>query len=193
MPVTVGRAFGFVRLMGRPGCGSARELDASELSKARRAGTLVTPSDWMHRFLAVMLRDAGFDDHVTAIGWPAPMLFGRYQTKDPQKGSRSLDEMGGVTLPAWVAGSAKSVEYPKRVLASGAALDVLVCGAIAGIGVNVVILPFALRRRRRARGKRCVECGYDLAGVGCGRCPECGTVCGELAPAVEADGACAST
>lgn len=46
---------------------------------------------------------------------------------------------------------------------------------VGAIGIwSFVVLPAAVRRaRRRGRGL-CVACGYDLAGVGGGVCPECG-------------------
>lgn len=55
---------------------------------------------------------------------------------------------------------------------------------VGAIGIwALVVLPAAVRRARRRRRGCCVACGYELAGVGGGVCPECGG--GSETPRVE--------
>jgi len=48
--------------------------------------------------------------------------------------------------------------------------------AYAGVILMLWVVPGALRQRHRRASGRCVECGYDMAGLATkGECPECGT------------------
>ncbi len=59
---------------------------------------------------------------------------------------------------------------------------VLVCALSSGL----LIVPPVLRRRKRARGGKCLQCGYDLRGS-TERCPECGTEFDADHPTLKAD------
>jgi hypothetical protein len=65
----------------------------------------------------------------------------------------------------------EGIVVPYQPVWSGIILNSLV-GA-AGTWA-LIFLPSAVRTVRRRRRGRCVACGYDLAGVDGGECPECG-------------------
>lgn len=64
------------------------------------------------------------------------------------------------------------LEFPRRPLWPGFALNTLIYAALAW---GLWRLPFAARRRRRKRRNQCAACGYSRAGLAEGSaCPECG-------------------
>lgn len=61
-----------------------------------------------------------------------------------------------------------------RPLMPGFLVVVTVCEGVVLSGRAAAWLPRWRRRRSRARGGLCERCGYDLAGLTDGACPECG-------------------
>lgn len=55
-----------------------------------------------------------------------------------------------------------------------AGVDGRTAGVLVGAGWAHALWVFVLRSRWRRRRGRCGRCGYDLAGLVAGRCPECG-------------------
>ena len=110
------------------------------------------------------------------LGWPARALWGG-------EDSNWYADMGNIlgwpkTIAVkktsdqkyWWAGDGR-FRLPYGVLFAGFLLDTAFYGAAPlGLGLGVG----CWRRRSRRRRGRCVACGYDLAGVGAGVCPECG-------------------
>jgi hypothetical protein len=96
--------------------------------------------------------------------------------------------------PAWQFGGARIVIGRKSNVwpsASSAAMSIgtvttnmramwLPLAAPLGLAAVVTIALGVLSRKRRGEGG-CGACGYDLAGLQSGRCPECGSVAGGAA------------
>ncbi len=61
--------------------------------------------------------------------------------------------------------------FPLRPVALGFVANSALYATVAGVVANVGLV-FRLRRRQRGH---CGACGYDLAGLVSGICPECGT------------------
>jgi len=108
---------------------------------------------------------------IFAYGWPAPCLRWR-------NGIRAVDSTLGLvrrsTEGVWILHKGAK-ESPLKL-----AIDPLWPGLIANTAFYGILfvggasLIRTIRRRRRLARGRCVECGYDLAGVTLPACPECG-------------------
>jgi hypothetical protein len=116
----------------------------------------------------------------TAYGWPVPCLWFsvRSATQNTATGIALVNEELVGAIPLGGQPSARIREFralPLLVRWSAVAVD----GAFWAFAWWVVItVPRALRRRARVRRGRCGGCGYDLAGIGEGACPECGVRAG---------------
>lgn len=105
-----------------------------------------------------------------ATGFPIRAWQGRSLLESTPEGTRvQLSSLWVFTVPTRP--NLTRVIVPYQPYWPGMILNSLV-GAI-GIWV-LVVLPAAVRRARRRRRGLCAACGYDLAGVGGGVCPECG-------------------
>jgi hypothetical protein len=118
------------------------------------------------------------------VGWPArSMMFVRLETRDPalrslpgawreERLSLSLERPSALLPgPAWF--ETPRDRIPLTPVLPGFLLNTLFYAAV----LRVPLMFFPLRRWRRRRRGRCVECNYDLTGIDA-PCPECGKECG---------------
>ncbi len=106
---------------------------------------------------------------LTEYGWPFRSL-GEWWRGTSMNNSR-MSRGGYIALPnstrwpyLWM--------VPIRPAWPGFALNTIFYAALAW---GLWQVPLAIRRRRRGRAGKCVQCGYDLAGLTSGsHCPECG-------------------
>jgi hypothetical protein len=92
-----------------------------------------------------------------------------------------VPELAGLFETAWESpGHTTVYEYPNRRFANAALWVAAVTGWLAATVLATAIVaalwfvPQWFTARRRSRHGLCVHCGYDLSGIGGGRCPECG-------------------
>ena len=108
---------------------------------------------------------------VVNFGLPLQSLTMRHTS---EKNARSL---GGVAVPNFLVTNQPELavltakRLPVLPLWPGFLVDTAFWGGAAFV---VWSGPGFVRRRARRRRGRCVRCGYELAGVGGGVCPECG-------------------
>jgi hypothetical protein len=105
-----------------------------------------------------------------ASGWPWRAWRGG-DSLVPAPGGHTVRSESTVTFRDPLGWNRFGYLVPYGPVWSGIVLNSLV-GAI-GIWA-LVVFPAAVRRARRRKRGCCVACGYDLAGVGGGVCPECG-------------------
>ncbi len=116
------------------------------------------------------------DGAVARYGWPLPAM--QYEVRrlipgpSPRPGDSRTPALSGgwpVATPAAASWFPQAGVVPVRPVWSGLIVD----GAIFGIMLGALcLLPQGVRRHVRARGGRCVACGYPAAAAAC--CPECG-------------------
>lgn len=112
-------------------------------------------------------------------GWPWPSLSAKHFAESSADGV-VIRRRNFVILSDPISNRIGGIVVPYGPVWSGIVGNSLV-GAI-GIWA-LVVLPAAVRLARRRRRGCCVACGYELAGVGGGVCPECGG--GSETPRVE--------
>jgi hypothetical protein len=108
-------------------------------------------------------------------GWPLRSL--RAESWEPQDNPPAPPKAGftflslreGVTLATQ---PGAMVWIPLKPIEFGFAVDAVFYAVI--LNAAIWLVPGSVRAMRRTRG-RCDGCGYDLAGVPSGMCPECGT------------------
>ncbi|MFT3683543.1 MAG: hypothetical protein QM783_01245 [Phycisphaerales bacterium] len=111
-------------------------------------------------------------------GWPLRCLCAYRYSVVSGGNSRMIVEpywVGAVELPKWAHAQPGAWNLPRRMVVSplwaGLAVNSLFFACVIGAPVWCVR---ALRRRYRVRRGMCVGCGYRLAGLAAGPCPECG-------------------
>jgi hypothetical protein len=110
----------------------------------------------------------------TAFGWPARCLWHQVLTSyDAATGSTVADELvGGVLLRGRPSGVVTGfVALPLRPIGAGLAINAVFYALVLA---GLIYGPGRVRRARRRRGGRCIECGYELRGLTEPGCPECG-------------------
>src|SRR5690606_27720863 len=105
-----------------------------------------------------------------AGGWPALAMKFTMRTRDGELEYSSAFAPPRRWLPssAWFDGQRERI--PLGPMPAGFAMNTIFYAAILALPLSF----FPLRGRLRARRGRCLKCGYDLAGVAAGACPECG-------------------
>lgn len=110
---------------------------------------------------------------IESVGWPAFAV--ACETWTDQDGD---SHTSGIDLSEYgiEAGAGTGSVLPLRPILPGFLINFTVaCAMVATAWLGAAGIEGALRRRVRRRG-RCIECGYDLAGLD--TCPECGPAAG---------------
>jgi hypothetical protein len=123
--------------------------------------------------------------YTESYGWPArsvmtcrPCVFirsGNGDHMDIQAIFSTFNQRAGLSLgldnpPAWLPKNAATrLPVPVWPLWGGLAVNT---GAYGGLAAIVLFAPRAIRQAQRSKRGACLNCGYDLRGIGL--CPECG-------------------
>jgi hypothetical protein len=106
-------------------------------------------------------------------GWPLLCLHREHFAHASDRGFEDFEPWPSLTAPAWLPtlNQEPHDRLPTRPIPLGFAVDtVLNASLVWGLGAVWI----RLRRRASVGRGRCPTCGYDLAGIGCPVCPECG-------------------
>ena len=124
-------------------------------------------------------KDFGLDGCEHATGWPLPAAWYEFVVTPKPGAPAAISIGGGIALPddpartqiqSW-GWSSRARALPLRPIWVGLGADVAVyaCAWVVPLGVIG-----AARRWRRERLGMCGACGYSMAGLRGGVCPECG-------------------
>lgn len=126
--------------------------------------------------------DAAAERLTVAAGWPMTSFAGScwtYRAGTPSGPAPDRRVYRAAILATWPWGAGAAPPdppmsgrlIPLRPLASGFAVNTLLYAVVCAA---IFLGPGAARRRYRRKHRRCVSCGYPLAGTDHRACPECG-------------------